>query len=703
MVQAAAPLKPPSQREMLHPLKAFCRASDYTLKLLAKLHLTRVVDLVFHLPTSVKAYPLTSLKTMPLGKDISLEVKVVSYPGGGRKEQRSVRVLCEDLRNPEGALRLIDLVFFHRTQGVHQRFTIGSTWVISGKVEAYQGRFQMVHPEQTVPLAYKAGFSPYQVIYPLTTGLSRRTLVGLIQKALKALPSLPEWLPETLLRERGWPTWKDAMARLHAVTCEGDLAPTLSHRQRLAFDELLAEQLILLLARRAAEGETSVAFLPKETLRHHILKAFGHPLTGSQTQALADMDGDLKQAKPMGRLLHGDVGSGKTIVAFAAMAPILEAGFQVAMLVPTEILAHQQARQCEALLEGTDLKVACLTSSTRRKADLYQCIQAGEFQVIIGTHALLEEGVQFQQLGMVVIDEQHRFGVSQRLKLTQKGLSPHVLVMSATPIPRTFELTRYGDLEISRLDEKPAGRLPVKTLLFGPKKKPEVLESIAKLIEGGGSGYWVCPLVEATETNPLMDVTSRFEHLSARFPGQVGLLHGQLKAEEKAAVIEAFRRGDLRLLVATTVIEVGVNVPQATLMVVEHAERFGLAQLHQLRGRVGRGTEASYCFLLYNYPLSEEGQARLNILRQSQDGFWIAEQDWLLRGGGDHLGTRQSGLPFYRLADLVAHHNLLPQARALATEILKEDPLLQSPKGKAFRLLLQLFGKEEAVDLLGAG
>jgi ATP-dependent DNA helicase RecG len=688
---------------LFQPIEQAVGVGSHTLRLLRKLHVNTVGDLLWHLPSGSKQYPLVSLKDMPVGREVTLSLKILSHQGSPFREQKMSRLLCEDQRNLSGSLRLIDLVFFQKAYALHKRFPVDSCWLVSGKVESFQGRLQMAHPERLLPLSQQRYWSEYQVTYPLTAGLSRPTLTGAIQKALKGVPSLSEWLPAALLQDTKWPAWREAVQALHRVTCDKDLHPQTPYRLRLAFDELLAEQLALLLARNAIVSQKSVGFTPSQTLQTHLLKAFKHPLTASQENVLQAISADLQHPKPMGRLLHGDVGSGKTIVAFAAMAPIVEAGFQVAFLVPTEILAQQQAKQCQALLEGTGLNVALLTSSTRHKQALYAQIQAGEVPIVMGTHALLEDSVQFKHLGMVVIDEQHRFGVAQRLKLTQKGLAPHLLVMSATPIPRTFELTRYGDLHISRLEEKPAGRLPVKTLLFGPNKKGDVLQSVANLIQAGGQGYWVCPLVEASESLPLSDVTSRFESLEKLFPGKVGLLHGQMKSEDKQNVIEAFRQGELRLLVATTVIEVGVNVPQATLMVVEHAERFGLAQLHQLRGRVGRGQEASYCFLLYNFPLSHEGQARLKILRESQDGFWIAEQDWLLRGGGDQLGTRQSGLPLYRVADLALHHTLLPTARRLAEQMLQEDPQLLSSKGAALRLLLKLFHKEEAVALLGSG
>lgn len=676
-----------------------------TAGLLKRLHLNRVIDLIWHLPAGWAAYPLTSLKAMPWEQSVTLSLKALGWASNERKRAPVARLMCEDQLNLQGRLRFIDLVFFQGIGYLQKKFPVGSTWLVSGKVESFQGRLQMTHPERVWPAAQQAQWSPDHITYPLTTGLQKSYMETIIAKAFNTLPVLTEWLPSTFVAQRGWMPWRDAVRRLHKVTQEQDLSPQTPWRQRLAFDELLAEQLALILARRKAQHQKGEALLllPEKTLQGQVLQRCGFSLTQAQEKALAEITADLQKNIPMGRLLHGDVGSGKTIVAFCAMAQAVEAGYQAVFLAPTEILAQQQAHLLSRLLAGTSCQVGLLTGSTRQRTALFEKIQQGEIAMVVGTHALLEDPVVFSQLGLVVIDEQHRFGVAQRLKLTQKGNAPHLLLMSATPIPRTFELTLYGDLHVSRLAEKPAGRPPIQTLVISHQRLEEVVDKLRLRLSQGDQVYWVCPLVEESETLDLAAATARFQQLEACFPGKTGLLHGRLKAGEKKEMMEAFRQGEINLLVATTVIEVGLDVPEATLMVIEHAERFGLAQLHQLRGRVGRGSREATCILLYTTPLTHVGKMRLQTLRESQDGFFIAEQDWRLRGGGDRLGVRQSGLPSYRVADLAFHSDLLSPARHMAEDMLSRDPSLTTPEGQALRLLLSLFEKEQAIHTLQAG
>lgn len=674
-----------------------------TVGLLKRLHLNRVIDLLWHLPTGCALYPLTSLKKMPWDQSVTLSLKILGWASNERKRSPVARMMCEDQLNLDGRMRFIDLVFFQGFSYLQKKFPIDSLWLVSGKIESFQERLQMTHPERMCPLREQDKWSPHHVTYPLTTGLQKSYMEAIVAKALKRLPHLPEWLSPQVIGPQRWSSWYEAVQRLHAVTGEKDLAPETLWRQRLAFDELLAEQLTLLLARRKAQQQKGEALSARGALQTHLLTQFGFSLTRAQEKALGEITVDLQRSEPMGRLLHGDVGSGKTIVAFCAMAQAVDAGFQAVFLAPTEILAQQQAQLLSCLLEGTALQVGLLTGSTRQRKLLFEKIQQGNIQMLVGTHAILEDQVVFPKLGLVVIDEQHRFGVVQRLKLMQKGKSPHLLVMSATPIPRTFELTLYGDLHVSRLDEKPAGRTPVQTLILPQERLGEVVEMLQRRLEKGEQTYWVCPLVNESETMDLAAATARFNHLSAAFPKQTGLLHGRLKATEKKEVMDAFRAGKIKILVATTVIEVGLDVPDATIMVIEHAERFGLAQLHQLRGRVGRGTQQAMCLLIYTSPLTYPGKERLKTMRDSQDGFFIAEQDWRLRGGGDRLGVRQSGLPSYRLADLECHGDLLPLARHIAEETLSRDPSLSTPEGQALRILLYLFEKDQAIHTLQAG
>jgi ATP-dependent DNA helicase RecG len=434
------------------------------------------------------------------------------------------------------------------------------------------------------------------------------------------------------------------------------------------------------------------------------LEAFGHPLTPGQVQALAEIEADLASPSRMVRLLQGDVGSGKTLVAFLTIADAIEAGYQAAFLAPTEILANQHAQTLTALGAHVGIEVALLTSRQKKKASLYEDLANGKINLVVGTHALLQEAVQFSKLGFVVIDEQHRFGVEQRLNLTAKGEAVDVLVMTATPIPRTLRLTAYGDLEVSRIPDKPKGRKPIQTRVLGLNRLDEVCEGLKRYMAQGHKIYWVCPLVDESEVLDLAAAKERFEHLKALFgEDKLGLVYGKQKSEEKEAVMAAFEEGSCQVLVATTVIEVGIDIKAANLMVVEHAERFGLAQLHQLRGRVGRGDREAHCLLLYGYPLSEIAKRRLQVMRETEDGFRIAEEDLALRGGGDVLGTKQSGLPSYKLADPLTCGPLLEKAYRAAQELLKEDPHLRSPQGQGARLLLYLFGQEEVIHTLTSG
>lgn len=690
---------------LFSPVETLPGIGPGTKGLLKRLHLNRVIDLLWHLPAGWAFYPLTSLKHMPWEQSITLSVKILGMASPERGRSPALRLMCEDQLNLEGRMRFIDLVFFQGMTYLQKKFPVGSAWLVSGKIECFQGRLQMTHPERVWPAGQQAQWSPYHITYPLTTGLQKSYMETIVAKALKKVPSLPEWLTPRVMAQQGWSSWREAVQRLHTVTQETDLSPQTPWRQRLAFDELLAEQLALILARRKVQRQKGEALFLVEggRLQAHLLKEIGFSLTQTQQKALIDITTDLQKNEPMGRLLHGDVGSGKTIVAFCAMAQAVAAGFQAVFLAPTEILAQQQAQLLSRLLQGTSFQVGLLTGSTRQRKPLLEKIQQGDIHMLVGTHAVLEDPVVFPKLGLVVIDEQHRFGVAQRLKLAQKGKSPHLLVMSATPIPRTFELTRYGDLDVSRLTEKPVGRLPVQTLILSQDRLEEVIDLLHRRLEKGEQVYWVCPLVHESETLDLAAATARFEQLDSLFPQKVGLLHGQLKAGEKQNRMEAFRQKELHILVATTVIEVGLDVPNATLMVIEHAERFGLAQLHQLRGRVGRSSQQAVCILVYASPLTAMSKERLKIMRESQDGFFIAEQDWRLRGGGDRLGLRQSGLPSYRLADLTVHHELLPLARHLAEEALSRDPSLSTPSGQTLRTLLYLFEKEQAIDTLQAG
>jgi ATP-dependent DNA helicase RecG len=542
-------------------------------------------------------------------------------------------------------------------------------------------------------------------VYPLTEGLALGSLRRAMAQALQKLPALPEWISPEVLRRCKFPPIAEALKRVHMPLELTDILPDGTFWSRLAFDELLAGQLALALVRAQLRRPAGDRHAGDGHLRNKIIDALPYALTGSQRQAAAAITEDLRQPVRMLRLLQGDVGSGKTVVALLAAAAVTEAGKQAALMAPTEILARQHIKTIAPLAERAGLRAAILTGREKGKErrDILARLAAGEIDFLVGTHALIQDDVIFKALALAVVDEQHRFGVRERLALTAKGEAVDVLVLSATPIPRTLVLTYFGDMDISELREKPAGRQPIDTRAVPDSRLSEVMDAVGRALSAGKLVYWICPLVEESETVNLTDAEARFESLKARFRDKVGLVHGKMRGTEKDRVMAQFAAGEIGLLVATTVVEVGVDVPAATIMVIENAERFGLAQLHQLRGRIGRGSEASTCLLLYREPLNEMSTARLKVIRETTDGFRIAEEDLKLRGEGDVLGVRQSGLPGYRIARSDVHGQLITQARDEALRIMKENPRLKGARGEALRCLLYLFERDEALPLIGAG
>jgi ATP-dependent DNA helicase RecG len=564
----------------------------------------------------------------------------------------------------------------------------------------------MPHPDHVAPVE-GGGVPQIEPVYPLTAGLSNTSLRKAVHGALQALPDLPEWIDEPYLKKNHWSSFAESIEALHAPTSDEDFLPSNPVRGRLAYDELLANQLALAILRQSMKRRAGRPITAPGRLRKAILDALPFALTGAQTRALAEIDADMADPLHMLRLLQGDVGSGKTIVALLAMATAVEAGHQAALMAPTELLARQHFETISRFSAPAGLRVRLLTGRERGKERLaiLEDLKTGEIDILLGTHALFQEAIAFRDLGLSVIDEQHRFGVHQRLALQAKGVGAgaELLVMTATPIPRTLLLTSYGDLDVSRLDEKPPGRKPVLTRTVPLERLDEVVDGIERAVETGAQVYWVCPLVGESETLDLAAAEERFAHLQKRFGEKVGLVHGQLKGKEKDAVMARFAAGELSVLVSTTVIEVGVDVPNASIMIIEHAERFGLAQLHQLRGRVGRGAAQSSCVLLYRAPLGDIARERLKVIRDTEDGFAIAEEDLRLRGGGEVLGTRQSGLPAFRIAQLPEHQDLLAAARDEARLCLTRHPNLEGERGACLRLLLYLFERDDAVKLMRAG
>ncbi|MCB4771846.1 ATP-dependent DNA helicase RecG [Ancylobacter sp. Lp-2] len=665
-------------------------------RLLGKPEGARVLDLLLHLPASTldrRARP-TVAQLVP-GEIGTVRVHVdrhVPTPPGSRAPYR---VYTHD---ETGDLALI--FFAADRRRMEHMLPVGEARWVSGTVQLYDGIPQIVHPDRVLDDEGLARLPPVEPVYPLVEGLGQGHIRRAIAGALQKTGPLPDWgcLPEG-------PEFHAALTRLHQPQDLADATPGGLAWRRLAYDELLAGQLALALVRARTVRKTGRPVVGTGALTTKILGALPFSLTGSQDAALTAIRADLASNNRMLRLLQGDVGSGKTVVALLAAATVIEAGHQAAIMAPTEILARQHLKTIAPLAEAAGIRVAVLTGREKGKSRgaLLDALMQGEIDLVIGTHALFQEGVGFRDLALAVVDEQHRFGVHQRLALAAKGEAVDVLVMTATPIPRTLVLTYFGDMDSSELREKPKGRKPIDTRMVAMDRLDEVIARLAHALEEGRRVYWICPLVEESETSDLAAAQERFEDLRQHFGAAVGLVHGKMKGAEKDAAMGAFARGETRILVATTVVEVGVDVPEASIIVIEHAERFGLAQLHQLRGRVGRGDVASICLLVYRRPLGEVARARLEALRQSDDGFYLAEKDLELRGEGDLLGTRQSGLPGFRVARLEVHGDLLERARAEARALVAEDPDLVGERGRALRLLLHIFERDVAVRLLEAG
>ncbi|MES2058515.1 MAG: ATP-dependent DNA helicase RecG [Pseudomonadota bacterium] len=662
-------------------------------KPLDKLGLTRVVDLLFHLPTGwIDRIARDALDMADAGRTIVITLTAREHRSGNGRGPSRVQAIDAHGNN-------VSLVYFGGHPGWAKKLApIGEPRRVSGRLELYGQELQIVHPDYVLPLD-EAGDQPErEAIYPLSEGLTSRRMGQLAAQALERAPELPEWIEPGLLAKRGWPGWRDAVARVHA-----DPSDRVA-RERLAYDEVFANQLALTLVRQSSRARRGRALNGDGRLRDALQLPYS--LTGAQTRTVGEIEGDLAQAQPMLRLLQGDVGSGKTLVATMALLLAVEAGAQGALLAPTEILARQHYETLRRLLAGVPVEVAILTGRDKgkvREATLMG-LASGAIDILIGTHAIFQEAVSYKDLALVVVDEQHRFGVAQRMMLQAKAkAAPHLLAMTATPIPRTLTLANYGEMDVSQIDEMPPGRQPIETRVISEDRLSEMVDALARHLSDGGQAYWVCPLVEESEKTDLAAAEARAETLRARFGDRVGLVHGRMKGPEKDAVMEAFAAGRTGVLVATTVIEVGVDVPNATLIVIEAADRFGLAQLHQLRGRVGRGSGRSICLLIRGNALSETSRARLALMRETNDGFRIAEEDLRLRGSGELLGTKQSGEAAFRIATPDMLSELLPIATDDARLLIDRDGGLSADRGQAARTALYLFEREAGVALLRSG
>ncbi|MBN8543033.1 MAG: ATP-dependent DNA helicase RecG [Alphaproteobacteria bacterium] len=658
-------------------------------------------DMVMHVPTSaVDRRLVSSIATANVGDVASIEVEVVEHrPPPAKRARLPYRIIVRDMT---GALTL---TYFHvKGDYLFKQLPVGEKRLISGSIEMYDGMKTMPHPDMVVPLHRSHEILRIMPVYPLTLGISNRVMVKLMSQALDLITALPEWIGEDVLKRQSWQGFRESLKQLHnpqTIELETELLP----RRRLAYDELLANQLALAFSRQARQRTQSYKIPVKN--KQALLDALPFTLTTGQQNVLAEAEQDLTSGERMIRLLQGDVGSGKTIIAFSLMAQVAASGFQSVFMAPTDLLARQHEKNLAPLAEKLGYKLILLSGkmSKKQQTEARALIASGEAHMLVGTHAVFQELVGFKKLALVVVDEQHRFGVEQRLQLAEKGLTPHILQMTATPIPRSLAMTYYGDMEVSVLSEKPPGRLPIDTRTVPFSRLDEVITGLKRALQQGTKAYWVCPLIELDtekEDEELAAVEDRLRLLQTHFGDKVGMVHGRMKLAEREEVMKRFAYGEMQLLVATTVIEVGVDVPEATIMVIEQAERFGLAQLHQLRGRVGRGKEASSCILLYHSPVSENAKARLQVLRETNDGFVIAEEDFRLRGAGDVLGTRQTGLPDFRFAAIGRDTDLMVMARDDVRHYLSKDPDLSAPRGQALRILLSLFDYEHTAALLKA-
>ncbi len=658
---------------------------------LDRLGLKRLRDLAYHLPDRfVQRRPVATLDEAQIGEQIVIPLTAREYRSAAGRGP--FRVMAED-----AAGDYVALTWFGRNAGWAKKgLPLGERRWIAGRLDQFGQTRQIVHPDH---IGEDAGAltTLCEPVYPLSEGLSQARLQALVAQALAAAPELPEWIEPGLADREHWPRWRDALALAHK-------AEHPAAHDRLAYDELFANQLALMLVRTANRARIGTPLSGDGRLRAKLDLPFA--LTGAQRRTMDEIEGDMAQGAPMLRLLQGDVGSGKTVVALEALLIAVEAGAQGAMLAPTELLARQHFATLRAMLASTGVNIALLTGRDKGRAreSILMGLLDGSIDICVGTHAIFQEAVAYRNLGLVVIDEQHRFGVGQRLLLTQKARrTPHCLAMTATPIPRTLTLAQYGEMDVSKLDEMPPGRQAIDTRVIAAERLPEVIDGVARHMAAGRQVYWVCPMVRETEGEDTAAAEARYALLHARFGDEVVLVHGQLRPEIKDAAMEAFASGAKKLLVATTVIEVGVDVPNATLMVIEAAERFGLAQLHQLRGRVGRGAEKSTCLLVRGETLSETGRERLALMRETQDGFRLAEEDLRLRGGGELLGTRQSGETPFRVADVEQIQRLLPIAHDDARLLIDRDGGLDGPRGQAARVLLYLFERDYGVALLRGG
>ncbi len=684
---------------LLSPINKLKGVGPKLENIINKLGIKLNVHFLWHFPYRIieKKY-YENIHDAPLNQLVTLKIEVVKHhPSKFRRQPYRVTCLANETE--------IDIVYFNARHPVLRSILpIKSIKMISGKLEFFKNKFQITHPSSVENISDIQLLREKEPVYSLTAGLNMKSFIKLSNQVLQSVPDLDEWIDKILITKYKFTSWKDAVEKLHNPEIDDTYGEKNFYRRRLAFDELFAHQLAICIVRTIDNRKKSISFKSNDKFRNYLIKSLEFKLTNSQLTVLKEIQSDLFSNKQMIRLLQGDVGSGKTIVALISMLAVIESGYQVTLMAPTSILAYQHFENIAKLISKLPIEIDILTGKDKgkKRLDKLEKIKKGDTKIIIGTHALIQEGVNFNKLGLSVIDEQHRFGVYQRMAFNYKGFRPSILVMSATPIPRTLTLAAYGDMDESRLIEKPIGRKPIKTSLLTLKKEKNLIERVGNKIKNSNNKFfWVCPLIEESQELDLKAATDRYNSLNKLFKNKVLLIHGQLNEKDKEATMEKFKNEDYRILVATTVIEVGIDIKSATTIIIEHAERFGLAQLHQLRGRVGRNNEESYCILLHKENINDTAKKRLNIMTETNDGFLIAEEDLKIRGPGEILGKRQSGLPSFNVADLSYDGDLLEEAKFNAEKIINNDPKLENHKN--LKDLLYIHERDTAIRTLNAG
>ena len=660
----------------------------------------RNLHFLWHIPYNViKRQKHLNIHEAEINSLVTLKIKVLRHkPSRFKRQPYKINCICGETP--------IDIVYFYARHPVMRAtLPVGKEKYVSGKLEYFRNNFQITHPSHIIDAEQIKSLKDIEPVYSLTSGLSQRIVLKYLDKILNSLPKFDEWIEKKILKKYSFENWNKSINSIHNPKNSEDLINNNIFRRRLAYDELLAHQLAISIIRNSNQKKLGIFFNKKSNLTENFIKKLPFELTKSQNKAWDEIKEDLMSRDQMVRLLQGDVGSGKTIIALLSMLLAVESGYQASIMVPTSILANQHFQNISELLKHSSIKIILLTGKDKGKNRLekIKIIENGEANIIIGTHALIQDDINFKSIGIVVVDEQHRFGVFQRMAFTYKGVRPSVLVMSATPIPRTLSLAAYGDMDETRITEKPIGRLPIITTSLKFINEFKLIKRLKEKIKTGEKTYWICPLVEESEELDLKAATTRYNNLNKIFKKQVLLVHGRLHEKEKEEIMEKFKNENYKILVATTVIEVGIDIKDATTIIIEHAERFGLAQLHQLRGRVGRNNLQSYCILLHKDSIGDNAKRRINKMKATNDGFEIAEEDLNIRGPGEILGKKQSGIPSFKLADLTYDADLLKDAREAATEIINTNPKLNNNHGNNLKELLYLFERDVAIKTLQAG